>query len=63
MLLDVNLRDNESKKNFIYMSGTSVGPSVVRALPLAAGINIGGHYKWHFFAFFLSFSLLLPAHC
>ena len=20
----------------------------MRALPLAAGINIGGHYKWHF---------------
>jgi hypothetical protein len=24
------------------------GPSEVRALPLAAGINVGGHYKWHF---------------
>ena len=35
------------------------GPSGVRALPLAAGINVGGHYKWHFFLFFL----LLPAHC
>ena len=22
------------------------GPSGVRALPLAAGINVGGHYKW-----------------
>jgi hypothetical protein len=30
------------------------GPSGVRALPLAAGINVGGHYKWHFF------SLLFP---
>ena len=20
----------------------------MRALPLAAGINVGGHYKWHF---------------
>jgi hypothetical protein len=28
------------------------GPSGVRALPLAAGINVGGHYKWHFFLFF-----------
>ena len=41
-----------------------VGPSGVRALPLAAGINVGGHYKWHFFLF-LSFSppgslLILP---
>ena len=27
----------------------SIGPSGVRALPLAAGINVGGHYKWHFF--------------
>ena len=25
-----------------------IGPSRVRALPLAAGINVGGHYKWHF---------------
>jgi hypothetical protein len=25
-----------------------VGPSGVRALPLAAGINVGAHYKWHF---------------
>ena len=25
-----------------------VGPSGVRALPLAAGINVGGHYKGHF---------------
>ena len=37
------------------------GPSGVRALPLAAGINVGGHHKWHYF---LSLSLLfLPAHC
>ena len=33
-----------------------IGPSGVRALPLAAGINVGGHYKWHFFLFFLSSS-------
>ena len=42
-----------------------IGPSGVRALPLAAGINVGGHYKWHFVLFFfLSFSpgslLILP---
>ena len=24
----------------------TVGPSGVRALPLAAGINVGGHYFW-----------------
>ena len=39
------------------------GPSGVRALPLAAGINVGGHYKWHFFSFFLLSSgslLILP---
>ena len=34
-----------------------VGPSGVRALPLAAGINVGGYYKWHFFLFFLSLFL------
>jgi hypothetical protein len=26
-----------------------IGPSGVRALPLANGINVGGHYKWPFF--------------
>ena len=34
-----------------------VGPSGVRALPLAAGINVGGHYKWHFFLSLSSLSL------
>jgi hypothetical protein len=38
-------------------TGVVNGPSGVRALPLAAGINVGGHYKWHFFLFLLSFSL------
>ena len=33
------------------------GPSGVRALQLAAGRNVGGHYKWHFFSFSLSFFL------
>ena len=33
------------------------GPSGVHALPLAAGINVGGHYKGHFFLFSLSLSL------
>ena len=35
-----------------------IGPSGVRALPLAAGIKVGGHYKWHFF---LSLSLFLSS--
>jgi hypothetical protein len=34
-----------------------IGPSGVRALPLAAGINVGGHSTWHYFSFFLSESL------
>ena len=38
-----------------------IGPSGVRALTLAAGINVGGHYKGHFFPSPLS--LFLPAHC
>ena len=29
---------------------TFFGPRGVRALPLAAGINVGGHYKWHIFS-------------
>jgi hypothetical protein len=44
----------------------TVGPNGVRALPLAAGINVGGHYKCHFFlflSFFLYFFLFLPDHC
>ena len=41
----------------------NIGPSGVRALPLAAGINVVGHYKWHFFLF-LSLSLsFFRAHC
>ena len=35
------------------------GPSRVGALLLAAGINVGGHYEWHFFSFFLSSGSLL----
>jgi hypothetical protein len=35
-----------------------IGPSGVRALPLADGINVGGHYKWHFFSLSLSPPLL-----
>ena len=27
-----------------------IGPSGVRALPLTAGINVGGHYKCHFWS-------------
>ena len=34
-----------------------VGPCGVRVLPMAAGINVGGHHKWHFFLLFLSFFL------
>ena len=44
-----------------YTTYVQIGLSGVRALPLAAGLNVGGHYKWHFFLF-LSFSLS-PAHC
>ena len=36
-----------------------IGPSGVRALPLAAGINVGGHYKRNFFSFSLSSGSLL----
>ena len=35
------------------------GPSGVRALPLPAGINVGGHYKWNFFLSPLSSGSLL----
>ena len=39
------------------------GPSGVRALPLAAGINVGGHYKWHFSLSPPLSSLSHLAHC
>jgi hypothetical protein len=38
----------------------TVGPSGVRALPLAAGINVGGHYKWNFFLFLSLLRLIAP---
>ena len=44
------------KAGYIYNT-IILGPSVVRALPLAAGINVGGHYKWHFFSLLLSLFL------
>ena len=48
-------------KNLVTRSGaTTIGPSGVRALPLAAGINVGGHYKWHFFSLLSSSLLILP---
>ena len=37
---------------------SNIGPSGVCALPSAAGINVGGHYKGHFFSLSLSGSLL-----
>ena len=40
-----------------------IGPSGVRALPLAAVINVGGHYKWHFFLSPPPPLSLSPAHC
>ena len=32
-----------------YKLGIIIGPSGVRALPVAAGTNEGGHYFWYFF--------------
>ena len=37
-----------------------IGPSGVRALPVAAGTNEGGHYFWYFFLLLLV--LFLPAY-
>ena len=36
-----------------------IGPSGVHALPLAAGINVGGHSTWHYFSFSLLSSKVL----
>ena len=35
------------------------GPSGVRVLPLAAGINVVGHYNWHCFLFLSLFFRLI----
>ena len=43
-----------SKLALSFIFRAVFGPSGVHALPLAAGINVGGHYKWHFFSFSLS---------
>ena len=37
-----------------------IGPSGVHALPLAAGINEGGHYFRYFFLFLLVLVVLPP---
>ena len=37
-----------------------IGPSGVRALPLAAGINEGGHYFAYIFPLVIFFFFLLP---
>ena len=48
---------NHILSSLIILSSTKdIDPSGVRMLPLAAGINIVGHYKWHFFLFPLSSS-------
>ena len=39
--------------NFDMLLNPIIGPSGVRALPLAAGINEGGHYFRYFSFFFL----------
>jgi hypothetical protein len=41
-----------SAQCFILTTKT-IGPSGVRALPMAAGIKVGGHYKWHFVLLYL----------
>jgi hypothetical protein len=38
----------KSKLCSFQLSVDDIGLSGVHALPLAAGINVGGHYKWHF---------------
>ena len=60
IVLNTNLEENSIivARN-VHNGCVNVGPSGVRALPLAAGRNVGGHYKWHFFSFFLSSSLLI----
>jgi hypothetical protein len=52
--MGAEIGSNPVSRSPISISG-HFGLSGVHALPLAAGRNVGGHYKWHFF---LSLSLL-----
>ena len=52
MPLEIGVKiDQDHRCRKVKLSGIlhTFGPSGVRALPLAAGINVGGHNKWHFF--------------
>ena len=46
-------------KHFEGTWESDFGPSGVRALPLAAGINVGGHSTWHYFSSFFFLRSLL----
>jgi hypothetical protein len=46
-----------SRKYLGHLPFPKIGLSGVHALPLAAGINVGGHYKWHFFSLAVLLSL------
>jgi hypothetical protein len=41
----------DDEKN-VDVTSRLIVPSRVRVLPLAAGINVGGHSTWHYFSFF-----------
>ena len=49
LLTTALFRHIKSGGSWVPSAQKDLGPSGVRALPLAAGINVGGHYKWHFF--------------
>jgi hypothetical protein len=54
------IASDQKYNNPFSIDGGNFGLSGVRALPLAAGINVGGHNKWHFFLLlFLPGSLLI----
>jgi hypothetical protein len=61
LLVKVTAANNKGSNLVRLTLYLKIGPSGVRALPLAAGINIGGHYKWHLFLSFLL--LLLSSFC
>jgi hypothetical protein len=52
-LLSLGVHINPPRHRFglsLCLGLAIIGPSGVRALPLAAGINVGGHYTWHYFS-------------
>jgi hypothetical protein len=55
-----NIEQRYANKQLVSLVGILIGPSVVRALPLAAGIKEGGHYFAYIIPLFSLLFFFLP---